>query len=134
MDILNCELFRAGTQFYLLYVHSISTSPGPKPDIRLLKCCGQRLGRARLFATLWAAAARLLCPWDSPGKNTAVGCHFLLPGIFPTRGQTCISCISYIGRPILYPLTTCEVHACLREDLKCYFVTTLCDPSSGMLP
>ena len=21
---------------------------------------------------------RLLCPWDSPGKNTAVGCHFLL--------------------------------------------------------
>ena len=21
----------------------------------------------------------LLCPWDSPGKNTGVGCHFLLP-------------------------------------------------------
>ena len=21
--------------------------------------------------------ARLLCPWDSPGKNTGVGCHFL---------------------------------------------------------
>ena len=21
---------------------------------------------------------RLLCPWDSPGKNTRVGCHFLL--------------------------------------------------------
>ena len=20
----------------------------------------------------------LLCPWDSPGKNTGVGCHFLL--------------------------------------------------------
>ena len=28
--------------------------------------------------------ARLLCPWDSPGKNTGVGCHFLLQGIFPT--------------------------------------------------
>ena len=28
---------------------------------------------------------RLLCPWDSPGKNTAVGCHFLLQGIFPTQ-------------------------------------------------
>ena len=25
---------------------------------------------------------RLLCPWDSPGKNTGVGCHFLLQGIF----------------------------------------------------
>ena len=22
--------------------------------------------------------ARLLCPWDSPGKNTGVGCHFFL--------------------------------------------------------
>ena len=21
---------------------------------------------------------RFLCPWDSPGKNTGVGCHFLL--------------------------------------------------------
>src|SRR5574340_127548 len=21
---------------------------------------------------------RLLCPWDSPGKNTGMGCHFLL--------------------------------------------------------
>ena len=30
--------------------------------------------------------ARLLCPWDSPGKNTGVGCHFLLHGIFPTQG------------------------------------------------
>ena len=25
------------------------------------------------------------CPWDSPGKNTEVGCHALLQGIFPTQ-------------------------------------------------
>ena len=31
--------------------------------------------------------ARLLCPWDSPGKNTGVGCHSLLQGIFPTQGS-----------------------------------------------
>ena len=30
--------------------------------------------------------ARFLCPWDSPGKNTGVGCHALLQGIFPTHG------------------------------------------------
>ena len=30
--------------------------------------------------------ARLLCPWDVPCKNTWVGCHFLLQGIFPTLG------------------------------------------------
>ena len=29
---------------------------------------------------------RLLCPWDSPGKNTQVGCHALLQSIFPTQG------------------------------------------------
>ena len=29
---------------------------------------------------------RLLCPWDSLGKNTRVGCHSLLQGIFPTQG------------------------------------------------
>ena len=30
--------------------------------------------------------ARLLCPWDFPGKNTGVGCHSLLQGIFLTQG------------------------------------------------
>ena len=30
---------------------------------------------------------RLLCPWDSPGKNTGAGCHFFLQGIFPTQGS-----------------------------------------------
>ena len=29
---------------------------------------------------------RLPHPWDSPGKNTGVGCHFLLQGIFLTQG------------------------------------------------
>ena len=28
----------------------------------------------------------LLCPWDSPGKDTGEGCHALLQGIFPTQG------------------------------------------------
>ena len=30
---------------------------------------------------LWPA--RLLRPWDAPGKNTGVGCHFLLQGNLP---------------------------------------------------
>ena len=33
---------------------------------------------------LWLA--RLLCPRNFPAKNTGVGCHFLLWGIFPTQG------------------------------------------------
>ena len=30
---------------------------------------------------------RLLCSWDSLGKNTAVGCHALLQGTFLTQGS-----------------------------------------------
>ena len=37
---------------------------------------------------------RLRCPWDFPGKNTGVGCHFLLQGIFPTQDRTRVSCIA----------------------------------------
>ena len=29
---------------------------------------------------------RLFHPWNSPGKNTGVGCHSLLQGIFRTQG------------------------------------------------
>ena len=36
------------------------------------------LSRVRLCVTPQPAATRLPCPWDSPGKNTGVGCHFLL--------------------------------------------------------
>ena len=35
---------------------------------------------------LYVAHQAPLCPWNSPGKNTEVGSHFLLQGIFPTRG------------------------------------------------
>ena len=31
---------------------------------------------------------------DSPGKNTGVGCHVLLQGIFPTQGLNQVSCIA----------------------------------------
>ena len=50
--------------------------------------------------------ARLLCPWDFPGKNTEVDCHFLLQGIFPTQGSN--PCL-LLGRWIRYHLATWEV-------------------------
>ena len=37
-----------------------------------------------------------LCPWDSPGNNTGVGCHFLVQGIFPTQGlNPCLLCLPH---------------------------------------
>ena len=39
-----------------------------------------------LFVTLRTVDCKLLCPWDSPGKNIGVGSHFLLQAIFLTQG------------------------------------------------
>ena len=48
----------------------------------------------QLFVIFWTIATRLLYPWDSPGKNTGVGCHVLLQGIFPTQGlNLCLLCL-----------------------------------------
>ena len=38
-------------------------------------CMLSHFSHVQLFSTLWT---RLLCPWDSPDKNTARGCHDLL--------------------------------------------------------
>ena len=48
---------------------------------------------------------RLLCPWDFPGKNTGVGCHFLLQGIFLTQGS---NLHILLDRQILYHWATRE--------------------------
>ena len=56
--------------------------------------CRQRKwkwSRSVMSDSLWPHGlqpTRLLCPWDIPGKNTGVGCHFLLwGGIFLTQGS-----------------------------------------------
>ena len=54
----------------------------------LLGVCvhAQLLTHARLFVTPCTTACQAPLSWGSPGKNTGVGCHFLLQGIFPTQG------------------------------------------------
>ena len=44
----------------------------------------QSLSHVQLFATHRLKPARL-CPWNFPGKNTGVSCHFVLQGIFLTQ-------------------------------------------------
>ena len=56
--------------------------------------CAQALSCVQCFATHGQKPRRLLCPWDSPGKNIGMGCHFLLQGIFPTQGwNLCLLCL-----------------------------------------
>ena len=42
---------------------------------------------------------RLLCPWDSPGKNTGVGCHFLLQCIKAKRESEVAQSCPTLSRP-----------------------------------
>ena len=54
-------------------------------------------------------AIRLLCPWDSPGKHTGVGCHALLQGIFLMQGwnlhllhwKRILHPLSYVGNSVI---------------------------------
>ena len=49
-------------------------------------CVLSHFSRVQLFATLWTVVLQVLCPWNSPGKNTGVGYCYLLQGIFLTLG------------------------------------------------
>ena len=65
-----------------------------------------------LCETMDCSPARLLSPWDSPGKNTGVGCHFLPWGNFLTQGSnSCLLhyrqmlyCLSQQGSPLVLKL------------------------------
>ena len=60
--------------------------PGPT-KIFLNNICV--LSHSVMSDSLWHHAqqpARVLCPWDSLGKNTRMGCHALFQGIFPIQG------------------------------------------------
>ena len=53
-------------------------------------CVCMRAVSSVMWDSLWPYGlqpSRLLCPWDSPGKNAGVGCHALLQGIFLTQEQ-----------------------------------------------
>ena len=68
-----------------------------------------------------------LCPWDSPGKKTGMGCHFFLQGIFPIQGLN--SGILYC-RQILYIGATSEAQSLLRttnKELWCYLKSDYLD-------
>ena len=57
-------------------------------DQQHLDCCDSgSVNRSVLSNSLLSHGLPiLLCPWNSPGKNTGVGCHSFFQGIFPTQG------------------------------------------------
>ena len=57
-------------------------------------CMLNRFSHVQLCGLYRLQLTRLLSPWDSPGKNTGVGCHALLQGIFPIQGLNL--CLLYL--------------------------------------
>ena len=49
-------------------------------------CCLVAKSRLTLLRPHGLKPARLLCPWNFPGKNSGVDSHFLLQWIFLTQG------------------------------------------------
>ena len=71
--------------------------------------CVRALSHVRLFVTHELQTTRLLCPWDFLGKNTGVGCHFLLRGMVPTQGWNPCLHISPIAGEFFTTSTTQKV-------------------------
>ena len=97
---------------------------------------------------------RLLCPWDSPGKNTGVGCHFLLQGMkVKSESEVAQSCPT-LSDPMDCSLQGSSVHGIFQArvlewvaiafSLSSYAAAaaakslqscpTLCDPIDGSPP
>ena len=69
-------------------------------------------------AAPWTEATRLLYPWNFPGENTGVGCHFQFQEIFPTQQWKL---------HLLYLLLAAAA-AAAKSLQSCL---TLCDPIDG---
>ena len=86
--------FSFNTLLFLLFYKSVFLL-GSHVHLYLIKI--SVCTRSVMSDSLWPYGpqpARLLFPWDSPGKKTGVGCHFLLQGIFPTQGLN--PCLLYL--------------------------------------
>ena len=91
-----------------------------------LVTCRSLSARSVVSQALWSQRlqpARLLCPWDSPGKNTGVGYHALLQGIFPTQGSNPLllgllpgsSPQAPAGKPRIASIVTSKTHEPLHS-------------------
>ena len=83
-----------------------------QPSISCEGCvCMFTLNHVWLFAILWTVGTKFPSPQTFPGKNTGVGCHFLLQRIFPTQESN----------PWLLCLLHCKwilYHWAIREAIK----------------
>ena len=99
----NCTHWNKKKHEFGLFLHHSLPLWRPKPDCKWnLETWNYHCVYAKLLQSCPTLCkpvpTRLLCPWDSPGQNTAVGCSALLRGIFLNTGSNLLSLVSCIGR------------------------------------
>ena len=99
MSVQFPSIFSLKFFLYEMHIQSLVVCVSEEPKLcwscHLIACMLSRFRCVQLFATLWT---RLLCQWDFADKNTGVGCHALLQGIFLTWGSN----------PCLFHLLHCQ--------------------------
>ena len=73
--------------------------------------------RVRLCATPETAAHQAPRPWDSPGKNTGVGCHFLLQCTKAKSEREVAQSCPNLSDPMDYSLPGSSIHAIFQARL-----------------
>ena len=73
--------------------------PSPREEGIVPACVLSHFSRVRLFATPWTVAHQAPLSMGFSSKNTGVGCHACLQGIFPTQGLN--SCLLHLLPPVL---------------------------------
>ena len=99
-----------------MYIHIYICIPVMLPSFSI--CWFLVTSRVWLFVTLGLQPTRL-CPCSFPGKNTGVGCHFLLKGIFLTQGS---NSSLLLGSWVLLHWATWEA---LSQVTYCYLLLLL---------
>ena len=112
VNIFNCYLLsllplKAGVSFCLIFIISVKS----------ICCCLVVKSSLTLLQPHGPQTARLHSPWDSSGKNTGVGFHAFLQGIFPTQGPNphLLRC-----RRILYHWAMGETQWSLYSPIICH--------------
>ena len=83
LQIINAREGMAFYIFTLLMGKSIGTATMER---NMCVCVLSCFSCVQLCVIVGLHPARLLCPWDSLGKNTGVGSHSFFQGIFLTQG------------------------------------------------
>ena len=85
--------------------------------VMLLLLLLSRISRVQLCVTPRRQPTRLLCPWDSPGKNTGVACHFLLQCMKVKSESEVAQSRPTLSDPMDYSLPGSSVHGIFQAKV-----------------